>query len=117
MGARESYAAMLTRRYARFGADATFTSPATKQPATLRVIDLSKTKMAGSDFTQVPTIFPTVTARADDIIALGFDPADLVGTAITYNGEEWVVVTYQRHPGVFDPALDQFYFTLEAPTQ
>lgn len=113
MTTQSAYAAVLTARYRRFGVDATITNPATRAPATVRMIDFSKGITTGNDFAQVGTVQPVAAARLSDLTALGFEPADLVDEKITLNGVDWFVVSYAPHPGPFGPNLSQVYFTLE----
>lgn len=115
MSARASYERMLTSRYRRFGADASFTHPTTGQPATLRMVDLTKAVNTGEDFAQVPTVAPLASARAGDLTALTLDPSDLVGVTLSMSGRNFTVSSFAPHPGMFDASLDQFYFTLEEP--
>jgi hypothetical protein len=79
------------------------------------MIDFTKGITTGTDFAQVPTVQPVAAAKMADLTALGFEPADLVGEAITLSGLQWLVSSYASHPGPFGPALSQVYFTLEEP--
>lgn len=115
MSTRDGYTRILNARYNSFGVSATFTNPATMQPATLRMIDLTRGVTVGQDFAQVQTVEPVATAKMVDVEGLGVDPGDMVGVLITLNGVQWQIRSYAPHPGPFGPDLGQVYFMLEEP--
>jgi hypothetical protein len=114
MNIKESYAAVLARRYELWGRDVEIRSPKTGSLVTLRLIDLTRGVEIG-DAVDVATVSPAASARKSDLTALGLSPTDLIGVDITLNDVVWTVRSHQPKPGPHGPETAEVYLMLVTP--
>ncbi len=111
--ARSGYTRQLNSRYATYGQNATFTNPVDDQPAVMRMIDLTKGIEVG-DESKMSTLAPSITVRCADLNAIGLEPSELIGSAISISGVSWDVISYAPHPSPWGLDFGEIYFVVEA---
>ena len=83
--------------YSTFGQSITFENPKDGSDVTMSVIDGTAEIQIG-DITQIYSTRPAFRARVSDLTALGLEPRDMLGVAVSYHGRSYTVRTTAPNP-------------------